>query len=83
MLAKALPRETSFDVIVPMPLHWWKRWQRGFNQAELLAAMFPALDPVDTAARVLRTRQLIERDGELREILPVDPIATRAPSGCA
>jgi ComF family protein len=37
MLARALPRETSFDVIVPMPLHWWKRWQRGFNQAELLA----------------------------------------------
>ena len=56
---------------------------RGLRPAELLAAMFPALDPVDTAARVLRTRQLIERDGELREILPVDPIATRAPSGCA
>ncbi len=37
LLAKALPRETTFDVIVPMPLHWWKRWQRGFNQAELLA----------------------------------------------
>jgi ComF family protein len=37
LLAKALPREQSFDVIVPMPLHWRKRWQRGFNQAELLA----------------------------------------------
>jgi len=37
LLAHALPREQSFDVIVPMPLHWRKRWQRGFNQAELLA----------------------------------------------
>jgi len=37
LLALALPREQSFDVIVPMPLHWRKRWQRGFNQAELLA----------------------------------------------
>ncbi|MEP6963663.1 MAG: ComF family protein [Acidobacteriota bacterium] len=37
MLTKALPREASFDVIVPMPLHWLKRWRRGFNQAELLA----------------------------------------------
>lgn len=37
MLASALPREKAFDVVVPMPLHWWKRWQRGFNQAELLA----------------------------------------------
>jgi ComF family protein len=37
LLALALPREQSFDLIVPMPLHWRKRWQRGFNQAELLA----------------------------------------------
>jgi ComF family protein len=36
-LALALPREQSFDAIVPMPLHWRKRWQRGFNQAGLLA----------------------------------------------
>ena len=36
-LEQALPREESFDVIVPMPLHWRKRWQRGFNQAALLA----------------------------------------------
>lgn len=37
LLRSALPREQSFDVIVPMPLHWRKRWQRGFNQAALLA----------------------------------------------
>ena len=37
LLALALPREESFDAIVPMPLHWRKRWQRGFNQADLLA----------------------------------------------
>jgi len=37
LLAQALPRESSFDCIVPMPLYWRKRWQRGFNQAELLA----------------------------------------------
>jgi ComF family protein len=36
-LIQALPRETSFDVIVPMPLHWFKQWQRGFNQSDLLA----------------------------------------------
>ncbi len=33
----ALPRERSFDAVVAMPLHWRKRWQRGFNQSELLA----------------------------------------------
>jgi ComF family protein len=36
-LAGALPRERTFDAIVPMPLHWRRRWQRGFNQSELLA----------------------------------------------
>jgi len=37
LLASALPREQSFDLIVPMPLYWRKRWRRGFNQAGLLA----------------------------------------------
>jgi ComF family protein len=37
MLSSALPREERFDIIVPMPMHWRRRWQRGFNQAELLA----------------------------------------------
>jgi ComF family protein len=37
LLARALPREQNFDLIVPMPLYWRKRWQRGFNQADLLA----------------------------------------------
>ena len=22
---------------MPVPLHWWRRWRRGFNQSELLA----------------------------------------------
>lgn len=25
------------DLLVPVPLHWWRQWQRGFNQAEWLA----------------------------------------------
>ncbi len=38
LIAQVLPREEQFDLVVPMPLHWRKRWQRGFNQAgELLA----------------------------------------------
>jgi ComF family protein len=37
LLSQALPRDRVFDCIVPMPLHWRKRWQRGFNQSELLA----------------------------------------------
>ncbi len=36
-LALVLPRDERFDIIVPMPLHWRRRWERGFNQSELLA----------------------------------------------
>ncbi|MBZ5577141.1 MAG: ComF family protein [Acidobacteriia bacterium] len=37
LLARAVPRDERFDAIVPVPLHWRRQWQRGFNQAELLA----------------------------------------------
>ncbi len=37
LLARAIPREQAYDAIVPMPLHWFRQWQRGFNQSELLA----------------------------------------------
>ncbi len=37
LMAIALPREERFDLIVPMPLHWRRRWERGYNQAALLA----------------------------------------------
>ena len=36
-MALALPREQRFDLIVPMPLHWIRRWSRRYNQATLLA----------------------------------------------
>lgn len=38
-LERAIPVDQAFDAVVPVPLHWRKRWQRGFNQAELLARL--------------------------------------------
>ena len=56
LLARALPREQVFDVIIPMPLHWRKRWQRGFNQSELLAREIGhrTHTPVENALRRVR-----------------------------
>lgn len=30
-------RDPPPEVLVPVPLHWFRQWSRGFNQAELLA----------------------------------------------
>ena len=37
LLASALPRDWRYDMVIPMPLHWRRSWERGFNQSELLA----------------------------------------------
>jgi ComF family protein len=37
LLAAALPLDERCDAVIPVPLHWRKQWQRGFNQSELLA----------------------------------------------
>jgi ComF family protein len=35
LAARFAPGE--IDAVVPVPLHWWRRWRRGFNQSEVLA----------------------------------------------
>lgn len=37
LLAKAAPRDRAFDAVIAMPMHWYRRIERGFNQADLLA----------------------------------------------
>jgi ComF family protein len=67
LLNGALPREQQYDLIVPMPLHWRKRLERGFNQSELLA-------------RFVAKRTGIPFAKSLRRRKPTDPQAglTRA-----
>ncbi len=43
---------------------------RAVRPVELVAAAFPGMDAVETAVRVLRTHQWIERDGERHDVLP-------------
>jgi len=37
LLAQRLPDRPEVDVLLPVPMHWRRRWQRGFNQAAELA----------------------------------------------
>jgi ComF family protein len=40
----AAPPVPTVDLLVPVPLHWRKLWQRGFNQATLLATALQQRD---------------------------------------
>ena len=56
MLVSALPRHEQFDWIVPIPLHWRRQWQRGFNQAELLARVVARHSGVPLTKALLRKK---------------------------
>jgi ComF family protein len=35
--SEARLRDLQAGVVIPVPLHWWRRWRRGYNQSETLA----------------------------------------------
>jgi ComF family protein len=53
--------DAAIDVIVPVPLHWRRRWQRGFNQSELLSrqlhATCPELQSCEIAHRLIHRQR--------------------------
>jgi ComF family protein len=63
LLALALPRDQEFDVIVPMPLHWRKRWQRGFNKSALLASEIGRRSNVPVKNALRRIRPTVTQAG--------------------
>lgn len=62
-LAAALPRDERFDVVVPVPLHWRRRWQRGFNQSELLARLTARRCGIPVRRAVRRARPTTAQAG--------------------
>ncbi len=63
LLARTMPENSRFDVVIPMPLHWRKRWQRGFNQAELLAAEIGRRTNVPVRNALRRVRNTASQAG--------------------
>jgi ComF family protein len=35
--AEARLRNLGIEIVIPVPLHWWRHWLRGYNQSEALA----------------------------------------------
>ena len=70
MLAHRIEEARHFedvDVIIPVPLHWTRKWKRGYNQAEVIAKEVARQLGVD-----LRT-DLLKRSRRTRTQTKVDP----------
>src|SRR5690625_6605120 len=51
-------RELSLpELIVPVPLHWTRRWKRGFNQAEMLGRDLAQVMNIPLVTRLCRRTQ--------------------------
>jgi ComF family protein len=56
LLAHQIGDASHIDLILPVPLHWRRRWQRGFNQADVVASELARTFAIATRPRTLRRR---------------------------
>lgn len=68
MLADRLAASGNYygiDIVVPVPLHWTRRWKRGYNQAEIIAAeLASALGATPAPECLARTRRTSSQTGK-------------------
>jgi ComF family protein len=46
----------AVDLVVPVPLHWWRRWRRGYDQGAALARGLAGRLGLPCASCLCRTR---------------------------
>ena len=60
-------RSLGVQVVIPVPLHWWRRFRRGYNQAETLAAAIARLVGSDHRPGWLRRTRATPSQVQLAE----------------
>ena len=80
LLEKGLLRD--IDVIMPVPMHWWKRLRRGYNQAEIIARRISRASgiPVANALRAVRSHAVQSRQSGAERAANVAGIFALTPS---
>ncbi len=80
----ASPLYADVDLVVPVPLHWTRRWERGYNQAAVIAREVARVLGAACAEHLLRrcrrTRSQTHLHGEAKAANVVDAFALRRPS---
>ena len=88
----ASPQFEDVDVVIPVPLHWTRRWRRGYNQAEVIASeiadVLGAELRTDILRRARRTRSQVRLPVEAKASNVRGAFALRRnlrafPAGCA
>ena len=54
LLADHLDGREPPEAIIPVPLHWWRQWGRGFNQAEEIGKALSEHTGIPCDSRLLR-----------------------------
>lgn len=77
-------RFDDVDLLVPVPLHWLRWFQRGYNQSELLcrgiAEVFPRELCTDAVVRHRHTRRQSQQEAADRESNVADAFRTKRPT---
>src|SRR5690554_3687326 len=64
-LEQHLEPEQKPDVLIPAPMHWLRRWQRGFNQAQDIAEFVGARLDIPVAVGVVRRSRRVKAQRSL------------------
>jgi ComF family protein len=78
------------DLLIPTPMHWTRRWQRGFNQAEILGQYLARATGITLATRIIKRQARTpaqkeltrnERQQNLRKAFFISPSAQQKIQG--
>jgi len=64
-LDEQLTQNERPEALIPAPMHWFRRWQRGFNQAQDIAEHLGTYLDIPVAANVVRRKKRAKAQREL------------------